>query len=995
MKKILLLAMTLSCGIAFGQDLVITAVYDAPLTGGTPKGIELYATDAIADLSLYGVSAAANGGGTSTTPVFELSGSATSGQYIYVASESTQFANWFGFSPDFTSGEMGINGDDAIELFYDAVGDGSGWGVIDVFGEVDTDGTGQAWEYTDGWAYRNDETGPDGSTFTIGNWTLSGINALDGESTNATATSPIPSGTYVDVVTSNTKIKFSASSGTADELDGSVILTISIENESASIATSVDVELTSGSATDLGNYTTQTVTFPANTSSNQTVSVTITDNSDLEGSKDFVFTLTSATGGTSAEVSSPSTFGLTLTDDDTPDIIINEIQADPDATNGDANNDGVADTGEDEFIEIVNNESSSLDISGWVLADGASNRHTFPDPTIIPAGKALVLFGGGSPSGSFGGSLVQTASSGSIGLNNGGDNIILTTDGGAEVLNITYGSDAGDNQSITLDADLVGTFTKHSLATGSGGALFSPGTKIDGTVFVATTSITWDGSEDNDWNNPDNWSGGVIPSSNDNVVITDVANDPILSAGDHAAVNNLTVNSGAVLSVDSGGSLAIFGSVTNNGTCYFEKALGDNGYSIIGSPVASEAINGLGTDHFYSNTNGGGFSSNLKNSTDVMTPGRGYFAAYDGASQYPVFEGSPNTGDITYTPSASSGFELIANPYTAAISTTKFLADNSSVITGGVYFWDDGGSNVGGDRGGDYIAVTALGAASAVQPSGSDDGVGGNKGDSRAANGYIPSVQGVFVEVTSTSNITFSQSQQVIVPGSNVDDNYYREAGYQKVKLAMSGNGLYNEVLIGLGEDATYGVDRLLDAKKFSSGNALSFYSLIEEEKYVIQGLPLANTEVVIAPLGFDLTESGTFEMSVIDLENIPENMRLTLTDHATGISYDLRNTESFTFSSEEVENDKRFELQFSLNEVLSVEDPSEELSIFGNASELTITSGFEGSQEVAIYSLDGKIAFNERVNFTNHKAVIKPSLTQNKVYILRVGDQSFKFVIQ
>ena len=68
--------------------------------------------------------------------------------------------------------------------------------IIDTFGDVNTDGSGQAWDYLDGWAYRNSATGPEGTTFTPSNWTYSGANALDGETTNAGATTSMPAGTY-------------------------------------------------------------------------------------------------------------------------------------------------------------------------------------------------------------------------------------------------------------------------------------------------------------------------------------------------------------------------------------------------------------------------------------------------------------------------------------------------------------------------------------------------------------------------------------------------------------------------------------------------------------------------------------------------------------------------------------------------------------------------------------------------------------------------------
>ena len=42
----------LLCGSA-RADLVITAVFDGPLSGGVPKGVELYATADIPDLSIY------------------------------------------------------------------------------------------------------------------------------------------------------------------------------------------------------------------------------------------------------------------------------------------------------------------------------------------------------------------------------------------------------------------------------------------------------------------------------------------------------------------------------------------------------------------------------------------------------------------------------------------------------------------------------------------------------------------------------------------------------------------------------------------------------------------------------------------------------------------------------------------------------------------------------------------------------------------------------
>ena len=181
-------------GNAYGvptNSMVITGVYDGSLSGGTPKGVEIYVLKDIADLNLFGVSSVSNGDG-STAGNVEFSfpaGSATAGTFIYVATEATNFNIFFGISPTHTSGSMGINGDDAIELYERGQ-------IIDVYGDVDNDFSGEAYDYLNGWAYRKSTTGPEGTTFTSANWTYSGVDGLEGGTNNATATSPFPIGTY-------------------------------------------------------------------------------------------------------------------------------------------------------------------------------------------------------------------------------------------------------------------------------------------------------------------------------------------------------------------------------------------------------------------------------------------------------------------------------------------------------------------------------------------------------------------------------------------------------------------------------------------------------------------------------------------------------------------------------------------------------------------------------------------------------------------------------
>ncbi|MFL6216274.1 MAG: lamin tail domain-containing protein [Blastocatellia bacterium] len=176
---------------------------------------------------------------------------------------------------------------------------------------------------------------------------------------------------------------------------------------------------------------------------------------------------------------------------------INEYLADPpDGIAGDANGDGIRDSSDDEFIEVVNRTDALLDISGFKLRDADAVRFTFPAGTMLPAGEAAVVFGGGNPTGEFGNAaangLVFTAGSSGLSLNNGGDTISLLDAAGQTIESITFTSaEGGANQSINRNPELIGTmFKTHSTMTGSNGRLFSPGTFVTASSFTTAPHIT-------------------------------------------------------------------------------------------------------------------------------------------------------------------------------------------------------------------------------------------------------------------------------------------------------------------------------------------------------------------------------------------------------------------------------------------------------------------------------------------------------------------------
>lgn len=356
-------------------DLVITGVIDGPLAGGTPKAIQLFARNDVSDLSRYGIGTANNGGGTDGVE-FPLSGSASAGHFLYIASDTANFEAYFDFSPDFTTGVANINGDDAVELFFDSEGDGFASPaaaddiVVDVFGDIEADGNGTPWEYLDGWAYRVSGTGPDGSTFGLENWTFSGPNALDDATDNATASSPFPGSSYtfasgpeIEVLggpAPENAVSIASGDVTPELNDGTDFGTATISSQSivhrfqivntgssslsltgspaVAVSGSTDFVVTAqptDTSIDAGSNVTFDVTFTPSTSGTQTATISIANDDSDEA---------------------PFTFdvGGTVSTQTGAEIVINEVDVDT----VDENN---------EYIELFDGGVGNTPLSGMVV----------------------------------------------------------------------------------------------------------------------------------------------------------------------------------------------------------------------------------------------------------------------------------------------------------------------------------------------------------------------------------------------------------------------------------------------------------------------------------------------------------------------------------------------------------------------------------------------------------------------------------------------------
>ena len=234
------------------------------------------------------------------------------------------------------------------------------------------------------------------------------------------------------------------------------------------------------------------------------------------------------------------------------------------------------------------------------------------------------------------------------------------------------------------------------------------------------------------------------------------------------------------------------------------------------------------------------------------------------------------------------------------------------------------------------------------------------------------------------------------VVGDNASDGFFRTATEERntVKLALHNDEIYNEIIVGLVEEATFGDDYSLDATKFIGNEKLSFYSLQGEKKYAIQAIPkIIDGDIRSVDLGFQVAREGQYTIDVVSLENIGEDLMLTLIDNETGVAYPLEQESLIAFSTNEGTHLDRFTVTFSKQPLSVLDQLDASIKVYGHSHELTIETK-DDAGSITIHDIQGRMLFNEEVEFVDGRATIYPGLSAHQVYVLQVQQGKVKFLL-
>jgi len=153
-------------------QVIISEVTD-PADVWEGRYVEIYNAGATSvDLTNWQIRRYANANTTSAN--INLSGSIAASEALVIAYSETNYRKAYGATEnaDFYGDVISGNGNDTYELY-------NGAAVVDIYGEVGTDGTGEAWEYLDSRAYRKSTVTSPNTTWTASEWVIESANVLD------------------------------------------------------------------------------------------------------------------------------------------------------------------------------------------------------------------------------------------------------------------------------------------------------------------------------------------------------------------------------------------------------------------------------------------------------------------------------------------------------------------------------------------------------------------------------------------------------------------------------------------------------------------------------------------------------------------------------------------------------------------------------------------------------------------------------------------------
>ena len=540
--------------------------------------------------------------------------------------------------------------------------------------------------------------------------------------------------------------------------------------------------------------------------------------------------------------------------------------------------------------------------------------------------------------------------------------------------------------------------------TASGGATFDAGinstiiARVTGFVFNGactlppTATYLWNGFTSTNWSTNTNWSPNIVPLATNNVLISKTTNQPIISAATSAVVNNLTINSGASLTIS--GILTPSGTITNTGTLTVApggalvgsssnvngevtvqaSVVGQRGWRVFGNPFSSNLdiatvanTNGItigttvpasGVTDSRTYNIATGLWSNVASPTTSWTNGSLYALFIRGlSSQVTGSTYTSNPSAFTYKVSGtlsnpslgrnqSSGvFRVIGNPYAAPINTSALTAQTTDVP---YYTYKISATGTPRVKSGSWVAASSNSSATTTIPV-------------MGVLCYMPTSSALFNVTTSDINTT----------GAVQTGLFGSESSIQQLEINVNnGKDFADKLFIRTNVNATNNGKDRSDLPKYEN-ESTNFYTIAPDNAHLaVDARKEWNQNI---PLGIR-SAAGNYSIAV-ENNSLQSGIVVYLKDKLLNVNTELKAGAQYDFtitSDPSTLGEKRFELFFGKpgTGIATAEESTTglQMKILGNVvngNVLSIqVSGIKSSEiaSLALVDMDGRVVATKSV---------------------------------
>ena len=223
-----------------------------------------------------------------------------------------------------------------------------------------------------------------------------------------------------------------------------------------------------------------------------------------------------------------------------------------------------------------------------------------------------------------------------------------------------------------------------------------------------------------------------------------------------------------------------------------------------------------------------------------------------------------------------------------------------------------------------------------------------------------------------SGNVVFNNSMRSKTFGNN---QFFRSANIissekSRIWLDFISPTQTNRILVGYSNEATNDVDRMYDA--FTDYKpSQNFYSLIDNNPYLIQGKALPFQETDTVPIGIKVPSNGNYSIAIATVDGLFANNGQTiyLEDKLLDVVHNL-SANPYTFNASAGIVNNRFVIRYTdraLN-TNNFELVANNVAIFSTQNGIKINSLLSEIKSYTVYNMLGQIlSTNDNVNTSEH----------------------------